>query len=136
MPIKITIPKYVKVICKKALKEKNLILKTKQKRREAKKIGIYSSIERAEYFIKNKYIEENKSYAIIRIYNRLKRCNTKQCKLIINLNGGKKFISFLSKIYKYKVYKKCNKGKKKHINKVRLGKKWDSRKRLIKLKKK
>lgn len=102
MPKKIKIPKYVKVIVRKTLKERENLPKSKKyslTKKEATKKGINSGVERAKQLSASKYISEEDAKSIIAFYNRFKNCRTSKCEGAINLWGGRRFALFLKKIY-------------------------------------
>jgi len=98
MPIRMRVPEYAK---KEAMK--GLLERQKNKAgltpKEAKKLGIFSGVARANQIIKSTFLEEDDLRSIARFYIRFRNCNTPKCKTALRLWGGKKFGSLLYNIY-------------------------------------
>jgi hypothetical protein len=103
MPKKITIPKYVKVIAKKALEKRRIQKESRQAgltKEEAEKLGIQSGVERAKQLVRSRFLKELDIKSMVGFYNRFKNRSTPKIEDAINLWGGRSFLEFLSKIYK------------------------------------
>lgn len=98
MPKLIRIPFYAKVSARRGLeerKENNAGLTKSQ----AKRLGINSGVERAKQILRNKYLKESEAKSVARFYLRFRNCKTNRCETALDLWGGRKFGSLLSRIY-------------------------------------
>ncbi len=98
MPKRLKIPFYAKKAAKEGLDERKLN-KAGLTKRQAKRLGINSGVERAKQIIKNKYLKEEDLKSIAQFYLRFKGCKSSKCETALKLWGGRKFGKLLSNIY-------------------------------------
>jgi hypothetical protein len=92
------VPKYAKDESRKGLQERKEN-KAGLTPKEAKKLGIFSGVARANQIINNKFLEEDDLKAIARFYIRFRGCKSPKCETAIKLWGGRKFGKFLKGVY-------------------------------------
>ena len=98
MPKRLRIPLYAKTSARKGLEERKRN-KAGLTPKQAKKLGVYSGVARANQIINNKFLDEKDLRSIARFYSRFKNCKTKRCNTVISLWGGKRFGKLLYNIY-------------------------------------
>lgn len=60
-------------------------------KKQAKRLGINSGVERAKQISRSKYLPKEDAKAVARFYNRFKGCRTEKCEGSIDLWGGREF---------------------------------------------
>lgn len=98
MPKRMKIPYYAKIKAKEGLEER-IINKAGLTPKEAKKLGIYSGVARANQILRNKFLEEEDLKSIARFYSRFKNKKTKKSETALKLWGGRRFGRLLYAIY-------------------------------------
>ena len=98
MPRRIKIPYYAKLNARLGLEERkeNRAGLTKK---EAKKLGVNSGVERAKQIIRSKYLYEDDLKSVARFYLRFRNKKTKRSETALKLWGGRRFGKLLAKIY-------------------------------------
>lgn len=77
---------------KNALEKRSKLPKSKQfgiTKKEAKKLGINSGVERAKQIIRSKNIPEKDAKRVCAFYQRFKNCKTEKCEGSLDLWGGR-----------------------------------------------
>lgn len=104
--MRIKIPKYAKLECKKALKLRKSLPKYKRfglTKTQANKLGVNSGVERAKQIIRNKTVSLKDAKSIIAFYNRFSKCKTAKCQGAHKLWGGRDFALYLKSEIKKKI---------------------------------
>lgn len=91
-------PQYAKTAAREGLRERKEN-KAGLTPSEAKRLGVYSGVARAEQIVRNKFLDESDLRAIARFYMRFKNCKTKKCETALKLWGGRRFGKLLVSIY-------------------------------------
>lgn len=93
--MKINIPTYAKNKAREGLIERRKN-KAGLDRKEAKKLGINSGVERAKQIIRNKELSVKDAKRVGAFYDRFKNCRTKRCETALKLWGGRRFARSMS----------------------------------------
>lgn len=91
---RIKITPRARAAARKALRSRRKLPKSRKfglDKKQAKKLGINSGVERARQIIRSKSLSEEDARRVAAFYQRFKGCRTPKCEGAIDLWGGREF---------------------------------------------